>query len=256
MRPGRSASPARCCRARRRSISCCATGSGSGPVMDDDCPALDFYGGFYLQPDDDRDLRQARNDPARGSAAAAGSSSSGLLVPQHEAGQALSPAFLDISPLRDCSAPRGAAPYERRAFIFFRIYSMPFADLGLSDQLLRAVADSGYDAPTPIQKGGDPVGADGQGSDRHRPDRHRQDRRLRPADDRHPRRRPQPRAHAALADPRADPRAGRAGRREFREIRQISQALDGAADRRRADGRPGQGARKGRRRADRHARAG
>jgi superfamily II DNA/RNA helicase len=29
---------------------------------------------------------------------------------------------------------------------------MPFADLGLSDQLLRAVTDSGYDTPTPIQK--------------------------------------------------------------------------------------------------------
>ena len=33
---------------------------------------------------------------------------------------------------------------------------MPFADLGLSDQLLRAVADSGYDTPTPIQKGAIP----------------------------------------------------------------------------------------------------
>ena len=64
---------------------------------------------------------------------------------------------------------------------------------------------------------------------------------------------PQPRADAALADPRADPRTGRAGRREFRQIRQISQALDGAADRRRSDGRPDQGARKGRRRADRDA---
>ncbi len=30
---------------------------------------------------------------------------------------------------------------------------MSFADLGLSDPLLRAVADSGYDTPTPIQKG-------------------------------------------------------------------------------------------------------
>ena len=30
---------------------------------------------------------------------------------------------------------------------------MSFADLGLSDQLLKAVADSGYDTPTPIQKG-------------------------------------------------------------------------------------------------------
>ena len=30
---------------------------------------------------------------------------------------------------------------------------MPFADLGLSDELLRAVGDSGYDTPTPIQRG-------------------------------------------------------------------------------------------------------
>src|SRR6476659_10543479 len=30
---------------------------------------------------------------------------------------------------------------------------MSFADLGLSDELLRAVADSGYDEPTPIQSG-------------------------------------------------------------------------------------------------------
>ena len=30
---------------------------------------------------------------------------------------------------------------------------MPFADLGLSDPLLRAVAEAGYDTPTPIQKG-------------------------------------------------------------------------------------------------------
>ena len=29
---------------------------------------------------------------------------------------------------------------------------MTFADLGLSDQLLRAVTDSGYDEPTPIQR--------------------------------------------------------------------------------------------------------
>ena len=33
---------------------------------------------------------------------------------------------------------------------------MPFADLGLSDQLLRAISDSGYDVPTPIQKGAIP----------------------------------------------------------------------------------------------------
>ena len=34
---------------------------------------------------------------------------------------------------------------------------MPFAELGLSDQLLRAVGDSGYDVPTPIQKGAIPA---------------------------------------------------------------------------------------------------
>ena len=33
---------------------------------------------------------------------------------------------------------------------------MSFADLGLSDSLLRAVADAGYDTPTPIQKGAIP----------------------------------------------------------------------------------------------------
>ena len=33
---------------------------------------------------------------------------------------------------------------------------MSFADLGLSDQLLRAISDSGYDVPTPIQKGAIP----------------------------------------------------------------------------------------------------
>ncbi len=34
---------------------------------------------------------------------------------------------------------------------------MSFADLGLSDQLLRAVADSGYDQPTPIQRAAVPA---------------------------------------------------------------------------------------------------
>ena len=130
---------------------------------------------------------------------------------------------------------------------------MSFADLGLSDELLRAVADSGYAEPTPIQKGAIPsvlMGKDligiaqtGTGKTAGFV--------LPMIDILHAR--PQPGAHAALADPRADARAGRAGRREFREIRQVPEALDGAADRRRADGRPGQSAGKGRRRADRHA---
>src|SRR4026208_816448 len=34
---------------------------------------------------------------------------------------------------------------------------MPFAELGLSADLLRAVPDSGYDVPTPIQKGAIPA---------------------------------------------------------------------------------------------------
>ena len=34
---------------------------------------------------------------------------------------------------------------------------MSFADLGLSDPLLRAVTDSGYDVPTPIQKAAIPA---------------------------------------------------------------------------------------------------
>ena len=67
---------------------------------------------------------------------------------------------------------------------------MPFADLGLSDQLLRAITDSGYDVPTPIQKGAilsvlmgkDLIGIAQTGTG--------QDGGLRPADDRHPRRRP------------------------------------------------------------------
>ena len=33
---------------------------------------------------------------------------------------------------------------------------MTFADLGLSDQLLRAVDESGYSEPTPIQRGAIP----------------------------------------------------------------------------------------------------
>ncbi len=130
---------------------------------------------------------------------------------------------------------------------------MTFADLGLSDELLRAVTESGYDAPTPIQTQAIPSVLMMRDIDRHRADRHRQDRRLRAADDRHSRRGPQPRPHAALADPRADPRAGDAGRREFRQIRQISQAQHGAADRRHQHGRPDQEAGKGRRRADRDA---
>ena len=132
---------------------------------------------------------------------------------------------------------------------------MTFADLGLSDELLRAVADSGYDEPTPIQRaaipsvlmGKDLIGIAQTGTGKtagfvlpmidilhHGRSRARMPRSL-------------------ILEPTRE--LAHAGRREFREIRQIPPALDGAADRRRSDGRPGQGARKGRRRADRDARA-
>ena len=35
---------------------------------------------------------------------------------------------------------------------YFPDFCMSFADLGLSDELLRAVTESGYDTPTPIQQ--------------------------------------------------------------------------------------------------------
>ncbi|KAI6170398.1 DEAD/DEAH box helicase [Aphelenchoides bicaudatus] len=87
---------------------------------------------------------------------------------------------------------------------------MKFADLGLSDELLRAIDESGYDEATPIQGRRDPVRIDdarhhgiaqtGTGKTAS----------LRVADDRYSGPWPRPRADAALADPRADPRTRRA----------------------------------------------
>jgi superfamily II DNA/RNA helicase len=53
---------------------------------------------------------------------------------------------LTILPLSGFFAAAPLRPFPDRTL-------MPFADLGLSDPLLRAIADSGYDEPTPIQKG-------------------------------------------------------------------------------------------------------
>ncbi|GIX20375.1 MAG: hypothetical protein KatS3mg120_2051 [Erythrobacter sp.] len=98
---------------------------------------------------------------------------------------------------------------------------MTFADLGLSPELLKAVEDAGYTAPTPIQAQAIPtvlmmkdligIAQTGTGktasfvlpmidilaSGRRR------------------------RIDAALPDPRADPRARRPGGRKLREIRQV-----------------------------------
>ena len=86
---------------------------------------------------------------------------------------------------------------------------MTFADLGLSDELLRAVSDSGYDEPTPIQRaaipsvlmGKDLIGIAQTGTGKTAGFVLPMIDILAPG--------PQPRAHAALADPRADPRARR-----------------------------------------------
>ena len=59
---------------------------------------------------------------------------------------------------------------------------MSFSDLGLLPELLRAVADKGYDVPSAIQAAGDSRGARRPRRARRRANRHRQDGRLRAAD--------------------------------------------------------------------------
>ena len=89
---------------------------------------------------------------------------------------------------------------------------MTFADLGLSDELLRAVTDSGYTEPTPIQQaaipsvlmGKDLIGIAQTGTGKTAGF-------VLPMIDILARR-AQPRPHAPFADPRADPRTGDAGR--------------------------------------------
>jgi superfamily II DNA/RNA helicase len=128
---------------------------------------------------------------------------------------------------------------------------MKFADLGLSDELLKSVTDAGYDEPTPIQAQAIPsvlmmrdlIGIAQTGTGKTAGF-------VLPMIDilAHGRRR----ALMPRADPGADARTGRAGGREFREVRQEPRSQDGAADRRRADGRSDQGPVRRRGRADRH----
>ena len=133
---------------------------------------------------------------------------------------------------------------------------MTFADLGLSDELLRAVNDSGYNEPTPIQRaaipsvlmGKDLIGIAQTGTGKTAGFV------LPMIDILHEGRSRARMPRSLILEPTRE--LAHAGRREFREIRQIPPALDGAADGRRSDGRPGQGARKGRRRPDRDSRAG
>ena len=173
------------------------------------------------------------------------------------------PKFSDPSPSSVQNGEPGGYPPEEVRFKSAEPEQAPaepapsegprFDSLGLSADLLKAVEQSGYTTPTPIQAQGIPhvlqrrdiIGIAQTGTGKTAS--------LHPADDRAAGARPRQGAHAALADPGADARTRGAGRRELREIRQVQQAFDGAADRRRLVRRPGPQARPRRRRADRDA---
>ena len=130
---------------------------------------------------------------------------------------------------------------------------MPFSKLGLSDKVLAAVTAAGYPSSHPDPRTSDPPRARPARRARHRADRHRQDRSLRAADAHHAGKGPRAGAHAAHADPGADPRTRRAGRGKLRQVRQEPQAQCRPHHRRRFVRRPGQQADARRRRADRDA---
>ena len=67
---------------------------------------------------------------------------------------------------------------------------MTFNELNLSAPLLRAVAEAGYESPSPIQASAIPPVLAGQGLDGLRPNGHRQDRSLCAAHARPPDREP------------------------------------------------------------------
>ena len=119
--------------------------------------------------------------------------------------------------------------------LFFPEHHMRFADIGLSDELLRALSEAGYDEPTPIQAAAIPqvqmmrdiiaIAQTGTGKTASF---------VLPMIDVLANGRA--RAHATQPHFGANAGTGDASGGEFRKIRQISQAVDGAADRRRANG--------------------
>src|SRR6476646_8452695 len=105
---------------------------------------------------------------------------------------------------------------------------MSFANLGLSDALLRAVADQGYTSPTPIQSqaipavlaGGDLLAGAQTGTGKTAGFVLPMLQRLSA--------RPSTHATGARADPHADAGIGRAGRNVDQDVRQASEAyVDG-----------------------------
>ncbi len=103
---------------------------------------------------------------------------------------------------------------------------MSFSDLGLLPELLRAVADKGYDTPSPIQIQAIPAVLAGRDVSRRCANRHRQNRRLRAAHSAAPHcgraTRHQPGTACAGAD--ADPRTRRTGCAKRARLRQAHAA--------------------------------
>ena len=97
---------------------------------------------------------------------------------------------------------------------------MTFNELKLDDKILKAIADTGYETPTPIQAEGIPPALEGKdvlgiaqtGTGKTAALLH--------ADDHRSRQGPGPGADAALADALPDARTGRPGGRELRDLRQ------------------------------------
>ena len=84
---------------------------------------------------------------------------------------------------RSSRSPQSTAPRERpRCSPVLGKGFMSFAELNLSESLLRAVREAEYEVATPIQTAAIPHVLAGRDRPRLRPDRHRQDGRLRAAD--------------------------------------------------------------------------
>ena len=126
-----------------------------------------------------------------------------------------------------------------------------FAALGLRPELLKALADLGYEEPTPIQRETIPHADRRPRPARSGRHRHRQDRGVRPpgaAAHRH-----QPARRAVGARARADPRARGAGERGDVQVRQGARDQGRSGVRRAADPAPAAAARPWRARRRRHA---
>ena len=139
------------------------------------------------------------------------------------------------APPASCCSTRRAEPRGGARSKLAEPNMTTFADLRLSEAVLSALRDVGYESPSPIQEQAIPELLAGQGRDRPGPDRHGQDRRLRPADGRL--RRPRRPRHAG-ARAHADARAVHPGDAGAAHLRQVPRDRPGRRLRRRADPHP------------------